>query len=288
MKPLSNYLEAIVRIGPRIDRSSEANFWCWEDRAKERGRPQKREMTCVAVFGGGGYVGSHILRALKRNYPNTKVLSFSRSGKPSFSANSVPDVEYLRGDLFDSTGSWASQLKEKNVTSCISCVGAFGSNDFMLKANGIANSTAMEVARQQKVAKFVYISTVENNLPDWFLSGYFQGKRQAESTLLRLFSEPGSGIVLRPSFVYGPRQVSPSLSIPLQLVGAPLEAVLSCSPFSRLQHVLPGMRAVLAPPVSVQHLAAVAAAAAMGESLLSAGAILGVEEIRSEGRRLES
>ena len=52
---------------------------------------------------------------------------------------------------------------------------------------------------------------------DFFLSGYFKGKRDAEAKLMQTF--PSGGVALRPGFIYGTRQVGP-LGIPLQAVGA--------------------------------------------------------------------
>jgi len=244
----------------------------------------------VAVLGGNGYVGSSILRALRSKYPSVGVIAVSRSGKPAFGQAGVSGVDYVAGDA--SSSSWGPMLKERGVTGCISCVGAFGSNAHMLAVNGAANANAARVAKQNGVERFVYISTVENNLPDFVLKGYFEGKRQAEAVVLKQFSQPGHGVVLRPSFVYGTRQVGTSLSIPLGLLGRPLEALLSRSPFSQLQHVVPGMQAVLAAPVSVEHVAAVAAAAAVGD-LGAAGTAaaagqqtLGPDDIRKYGKLL--
>lgn len=53
----------------------------------------------------------------------------------------------------------------------------------------------------------------------FFLSGYFQGKRDAERALAATF--PTSGVALRPSFVHGSRQVG-SVSIPLSAIGQPI------------------------------------------------------------------
>lgn len=49
------------------------------------------------------------------------------------------------------------------------------------------------------VERFVYVSTVENNLPDFVLKGYFRGKQRAEAAVLE-------------------RCVFVSLSLPVRLV----------------------------------------------------------------------
>lgn len=49
------------------------------------------------------------------------------------------------------------------------------------------------------------------------LSGYFQGKRNAEHAMAASF--PDTGVCLRPSFIHGTRYVSGSIGIPLSLIG---------------------------------------------------------------------
>lgn len=103
---------------------------------------------------------------------------------------------------------------------------------------------------------------------------YFEGKRRAEQALLEAFPEPGTGVVLRPSFIYGHRKValrnplSPSseaaLDVPLNLLGRPLELLLSNPLADKLRNVLPGMQAPLAPPISVSDVAAAAVLVAEG------------------------
>lgn len=86
------------------------------------------------------------------------------------------------------------------------------------------------------------------------------------------------GFILRPSFVFGDRQVARGVSIPLWILGKPLQTVLTLPGFSELQN-LPGMKAVLAPPVSVEDVGTVAAAAAAGALDGTDGNILDVPSI---------
>ncbi len=82
------------------------------------------------------------------------------------------------------------------------------------------------------------------------------------SSLTRSF--PETGVVLRPSFIYGTRQVG-NMEIPLSLVGKPLEFILRLPPFPILKDSLPGAKALLVPPVPVEAVGSVAAKAAIGE-----------------------
>ena len=99
------------------------------------------------------------------------------------------------------------------------------------------------------------MSTVENNLPDIVLRGYFNGKRRAEVATMEAFPETGS--ILKPSFIYGTRELG-FASIPLGLIGRPLEAILNLPGFNQLQN-LALLKAALTPPVSVESVGLVAA-----------------------------
>ena len=212
----------------------------------------------IIVFGGNGYVGNSIIRnALSMGL---EVTSIARSGRPkSGDITGLEAVDWIKGDLLSSNDeSWKSHLE--GAKGAISCVGAFGSNDWMEKVNGDANINAVSACVRAGVQRFTFISTVENNLPPFILSGYFNGKRRAETAVCDAY--PKTGTVLRPSFVYGTRKEG-GVSIPLGLIGKPLESILSCPGFNQLKNV-PFMKAIFTPPVSVESVGAVAVASAAG------------------------
>ena len=212
----------------------------------------------IVVFGGNGYVGNSVIRAALSM--GLEVTSIARSGSPkSGETTGMENVQWVKGDLLSNTDdSWKSHLE--NARGAVSCVGAFGSNDWMEKVNGDANINAVSACVRAGVERFTFISTVENNLPTFVLSGYFNGKRRAETAVCDAY--PNTGTVLRPSFVYGTRKEG-GLTIPLGIVGKPLEAVLNCPGFNQLRNV-PFMKAIFTPPVSVESVGAVAVASAAG------------------------
>ena len=73
------------------------------------------------------------------------------------------------------------------------------------------------------------------------------------------------------------------MSLPLGLVGRPLEVLFRLPPFPALRTALPGGLAILAPPVPVEAVGTVAAAAAMGET---PSGILSVDDIARLARSL--
>ena len=143
----------------------------------------------------------------------------------------------------------------------VSCVGAFGSDEYMARINGDANVRAVSAALRHKVARFVYVSAIQTDLPSFVLRGYFEGKRRSEEAVIDAFGERGA--VLRPSFVFGSRSIGGGVVLPLGVVGRPLQAVLDL-PGLRDLHRLPGLRGLLLPPVAVEDVGLVAAAAALG------------------------
>lgn len=111
----------------------------------------------------------------------------------------------------------------------VSCVGSFGSHDFMRKICGTANVAVFEEARRQGVDRAVFISAHDFG-PSLrsILRGYFEGKYMAEEALFSHF-EGGAGTALRPGMVHGTRYVnltdSNAISIPLSLIGKPMEVI---------------------------------------------------------------
>jgi nucleoside-diphosphate-sugar epimerase len=226
----------------------------------------------VVVFGGNGYVGSSIIKQLvslssSSSIKLTDIISISRSGIPLnksmiVTSNEI-NINYYKADIFDYK-KWIDIASTS--TSFISTLGAFGNNEFMEKINGDANILACSKALELKVPRFVYVSTVENNLPPSILRGYFNGKKRAEQAIEDAF--PENSFILKPGFIYGSRYVpSPSgkgtMTIPLHLLGKPIETILKLSPFDKLKY-LPYMRAIFETPISVDCVGRVAAGSALG------------------------
>ncbi|KAF7128168.1 hypothetical protein RHSIM_Rhsim11G0021500 [Rhododendron simsii] len=185
----------------------------------------------VVVLGGSGFVGSAICKAAVR--ASFLHRSMGRSG----------DVFYA---------NWDEVLP--GATAVVSTIGGFGSEEQMQRINGEANVVAVTAAKDYGIPKFIFISVHDYNLPSFLLSsGYFTGKRKAESEVLSKY--PTSGVVLRPGFIYGKRRVD-GFEIPLDLIGQPLERFLSATEnFTKPLSSLPGSELFFAPPVSVDDVA---------------------------------
>ncbi|KAI5656362.1 hypothetical protein M9H77_25155 [Catharanthus roseus] len=202
----------------------------------------------IVVLGGSGFVGSAICKAAVSK--GIEVVSLSRSGRPSVSDSWVDQVTWKSGDVF--YANWEEVLA--GATAVVSTLGGFGSEEQMQRINGEANVVAVNAAKDFGVPRFVLISVHDYNLPSFLLtSGYFTGKRKAESEVLSKY--PNSGVVLRPGFIYGKRRVD-GFEIPLDLIGEPIERLLNAAEnFTKPLSSLPGSDLLLAPPVSVDDVA---------------------------------
>lgn len=209
----------------------------------------------LVIFGGNGFVGSRVTEEAVRT--GLSVVSISRRGTPppGVSASWTSQVEWARGDVFD-PASWRSQVQ--GAVGVISTLGGFGSNDHMFRICGESNISIMEAAAEEGVPRFVFISAHDFGFPDFFLTGYFKGKRAAEAKLAQVF--PSGGVALRPGFIHGTRNVA-GIPVPLQVVGVPLDKLLGLLPAQRLAG-LPVVGPAAVPPVSVEGLARAAVAAA--------------------------
>ena len=185
----------------------------------------------LLVLGGNGYVGQNVIHAAIQSNLFSEVRSFNRTGAPSSPpqhlAESLSQVEWIKGDIFDSP---AREDATDGSYAVVSCIGAFGSNDFMKKICGDATIEAIKTSKSKGVQRFgfvssaqVYEGSVGLKIPSYMpMQGYFRGKYNAEQELLE--SYPDGHVILRPGFIFGKRQIG-SIQLPLQLIGAPINIV---------------------------------------------------------------
>jgi len=219
----------------------------------------------LVVVGGSGYVGSHIMRAALAR--GASVASVSRRGKPVASVSPPLDrAEWISADVQDSA---ALQNAMKGADAVISCLGAFGSNEFMRRVNGEQNEKIISAAAAGGVERFVYISAAPFGPIEKLIPGYFEGKRAAEAAVSKHFGDRGT--VIQPGMVYGTRHVSKHVSIPLGIIGWPMSIFFQSSPVRGLANTLGRWGLLLVPPSSVEEVASTAVAAALGTNAENGG-----------------
>jgi len=237
----------------------------------------------LLVLGGNGYVGQNVCAAAIQSNLFSEVRSLNRSGAPTSPpdhlAEFFSEVEWVKGDIFDEHARGDAIV---GVDAVVSCIGAFGSNDFMKKICGDATIEAIKTAKTKGVQRFGFVSSAQVyegsaglNLPQSMpMHGYFQGKCNAEKELLKYF--PDGYVILRPGFIYGKRKVG-AVELPLQLVGAPINFVGN--------HLGPLSSAIQAIPFIGKEVSSMVPVDCVGRAMIKSleeekGIILEAEDIR--------
>lgn len=185
----------------------------------------------VAIFGGNGFVGSHIAKELWSR--GVCVVCVSRTGhKPAHLRSELwsEDVRWCKGD--------ASQANDdclKQVDVLISTVGSapiptFSEEAFeqQLFANGTCNTKLIDSAQDAGIKRLVLIGA---KIP-WPMNrdsfAYAKGKRlsyQAAEKFCAQSSE-NSALVLQPGAITGKRYTASGKCIPLDKILGPLGIIM--------------------------------------------------------------
>ena len=174
-------------------------------------------------------------------------------------------------DLADPTSAGALAEALQGVDAVVSCVGVnpFGGDEAMSRAvNGDANARAAAAAAEAGAKRFVYVS-VASIVPEVIgganlMTGYFEGKKLAESAVADAYAETDS-LVVKPSFVYGGDAFSANPPRVTQQYGEVLTKLLGSDFVKGIAKNMPGPIALtLAEPVAVDDVARACAAGALG------------------------
>ncbi|KVH88747.1 NAD(P)-binding domain-containing protein [Cynara cardunculus var. scolymus] len=218
----------------------------------------------IVVLGGSGFVGSAICKAAVSR--GIEVISLSRSGRPTTLSSWEDQVTWITGDVF--YVNWDEVLP--GATAVISTLGGFGSEEQMQRINGEANVIAVTAAKEYGIPKFILISVHDYNIPSFLLSsGYFTGKRKAESEIMEKVAAVNAvkdddffGIFTINQIKEAAGGVKVKMAdyeIPLDLIGEPLERFIrATTSFTKPLSSLPAVDRVLAPPICVDDVAVAA------------------------------
>ncbi len=155
---------------------------------------------CVALTGGSGFVGGHILRRLLAEGWQVRALTRRRDGLPQIDTPAGRLTPVL-GDLASNAALGELLAGAEAVVHCAGLVAARRSGDFH-RVNAQGTERLLQAAQASGGApRIVLVSSLASREPQ--LSPYAASKRQAEEALRRLGAEMPWRI-LRPPVVYGP------------------------------------------------------------------------------------
>mmetsp|Transcript_24044 Transcript_24044/g.72131 ORF Transcript_24044/g.72131 Transcript_24044/m.72131 type:complete len:242 (+) Transcript_24044:86-811(+) len=231
----------------------------------------------VVVFGGNGFVGAEVLRALAAA-PGVAAVGVARRAKPAWVSG---DVDWKQADCLD-PASYAEALR--GAAAVVVSVGSPplpGDFDEARRANGATNVSVLEAAAAAGVGRAVLVNATMPRWLDSVAGGYARGKRDAEAAAEAFAVEGRSAAVVKPTAVYGTRRTAGGLPVPLAPLLAPVSYGLRLAKPAAgwLAAAAPALfDGVLDPPVPVAALARTVADACFDEALAGC-AVLGPDDI---------
>ncbi len=148
-------------------------------------------MTTLAVTGGTGFVGGHLLRLAPAT--GVKIRALTRSAQPP-----QPGVEWVQGSLSDPASLAALVSGADAVLHIAGVINARSRAEF--DAGNVAGTEALLAAAQAaNVARFVHVSSLAAREPG--LSAYGASKAAAEALVA---ASDLDWDIIRPPGVYGP------------------------------------------------------------------------------------
>jgi len=168
------------------------------------------------ITGATGFVGGHLADACARR--EHTVTAIARR------ASNTQDLEKLgailyRGELSDANLVRQAVTEADVVVHCAAKVGDWGPVDEYRQINVDALRLLLDACKGQGLSRFIHMSSLgvyaaqhhygtneAEPLPSWHRDGYSQSKVEAEQLAMQYYNEFGVPVViLRPGFVYGPR-----------------------------------------------------------------------------------
>lgn len=170
----------------------------------------------VLVTGATGFVGSHVAEALARRGDTVRALA--RPGADTALLEKA-GIAIVRGDLAEPASLPAALAGVDVVAHCAAKVGDWGPVDDYRKVNVEGLRALLDAALGRPLHRFVLVSSLgvyearhhhgtdeTEPLPDSHIDGYTQSKVEAERLALQYHRKQQVPVtILRPGFVYGPR-----------------------------------------------------------------------------------
>ncbi len=168
------------------------------------------------ITGATGFVGSHLAEACAAR--GHEVVALARPGSDTTLLERLGATVH-RGDLLDADAAHRAMEGAHVVVHCAAKVGDWGPVEDYRAVNVEALRGLLEAARRRSLNRFIHVSSLgvyaarhhygtdeTEAPPENHVDGYTQTKVEAERLALQYHHEHGVPVVvLRPGFVYGPR-----------------------------------------------------------------------------------
>jgi nucleoside-diphosphate-sugar epimerase len=170
----------------------------------------------ILLTGATGFVGGHLAEACARLRMNIRAIARANSDTKLLDSLGVA---VLRGELTDAALVRRAVDDVNAVVHCAGKVGDWGPVEEYRTANVEGLRRLLDACKGTTLERFVYLSSLgvyaardhhgtdeTEPLPDVHIDGYTQSKVEAEKLALKYYREfEVPVVVLRPGFIYGPR-----------------------------------------------------------------------------------
>lgn len=153
----------------------------------------------VTIFGGSGFVGRHIVRALAKTGVKIRV-AVRRPNEALFlkTAGRVGQIEIVQANIRDDQSCQAALADSDAVINAVGILFETGAQKFVsVQASGAAR--VAQLAKKAKIKTFVHISAIGADAES--ASIYARTKAAGEAAVRKAIP---TAVVLRPSLVIGP------------------------------------------------------------------------------------
>jgi nucleoside-diphosphate-sugar epimerase len=175
------------------------------------GRPAMAET--IIVTGGGGFLGSALLKALKKD--GHKLRTINRGSYPELDSLGIT---VLKGDLADYATTLEALRGVDTVFHVAAKPGVWGPYAEYFDANVKATMNILRACRELGIRRLIYTSSpsvtfagndqdnVDESVeyPDHYLAAYPETKAKAEQLVLEANDEDLATVSLRPHLIWGP------------------------------------------------------------------------------------
>ena len=172
--------------------------------------------TSYLITGATGFVGSHVADALAER--GATIHTLARPSRDTAPLQKL-GARVHRGDITQLAAVAEAVTDVDVIIHCAAKVGDWGAVEDYRAVNVAGLRNLLEAVKGRPLQRFVHVSTLgvyearhhygtdeTEPLPESHMDGYTQSKVEAEKLALEYQREPGVPVViLRPGFIYGPR-----------------------------------------------------------------------------------
>jgi nucleoside-diphosphate-sugar epimerase len=187
-----------------------------QDRSKPKVAFEARALTTCLITGATGFLGGHLAEACAQRGWQVRALARATSDT---SALTHPAITLVPGDLAEPASLPAALEGVEVVFHAAAKVGDWGPAESYRAVNVEGTRALLEACRGRSLQRFVHFSslgvyaardhfgtTEDEPLPERHIDGYTQTKVESEKLALAYQAQHGVPVtVLRPGFIYGPR-----------------------------------------------------------------------------------